>query len=137
MNALLGWIIAGALVLAGISGFIGYQMGQGSERTRCERDTAQATIEPAQKLAKRDAAVDAIGADTAQQRDTVTHDLTSRSHAAQTRIVTVEVPGDCTRVPDGIVREHDASRTYVNTQIRGGVRPTVAGTGAPGPDDAP
>lgn len=137
MNALLGWLIAGALVLAGISGAVGYRMGQGSERTRCERDTARAAVAPAQKLAKRDAAVDAIGTDTAQQRDTATHDLASRSHAAQTRIVTVEVPGPCTRVPDGIVREHQASRAYVNAQIRGGVRPATAGTGAPGPDDAP
>lgn len=137
MNALLGWVIAGALLLAGVSSGIGYWAGQGAERTRCQRDTATAAIEPAQKLAKRDAAIDTIGADTATQRAAGAYAITSRSHEVIERIRTVEVPGDCTAVPDDIVREHQATRAHVNAQIRGGVRPAADGPGAAGPVEAP
>jgi len=137
VNALLGWVVAGALVMASAAGGIGYWAGQGAERTRCQRDTASAAIAPAQKLAKRDAAIDAIGDDTATQRATGAYAITSRSHEVIERIRTVEVPGDCTAVPDDIVREHTATRAHVNAQIRGGVRPAADGPGAAGTDDAP
>jgi len=137
VNALLGWVVAGALVLAGAASGIGYWAGQGVERTRCQRDIATAAIAPAQKLAKRDAAIDAIGADTATQRTTGAYAITSRSHEVIERIRTVEVPGDCTAVPGDIVREHAATRAHVNAQIRGGVRPAAAGPGTAGSDDAP
>lgn len=137
MNGLLGWVIAGSLVLAGAAGGIGYWAGTSAERTRCQRDTATAAIAPAQALATRDAAIDTIGADTATERATGTYAITSRSHEVIERIRTVEVPGDCTVVPAGIVREHQATRAHVNAQIRGGVRPTADEPGTAGPDVAP
>ncbi|MDR7193365.1 hypothetical protein [Luteimonas terrae] len=137
MNAILGWLIAGALGLATLTGGLGYWAGKRAERTACERDTATAAIAPAQKLAKRDAAIDSIADDTATQRATGAYAITSQSHEVIERIRTVEVPGDCTRVPDGIVREHTATRADVNAQIRGSVRPATAGPGAASPDIAP
>jgi hypothetical protein len=131
------WSIVGALLLLIAACFGSFKYGQHVEGLACMAAAGTQAASTAQANADNSAAVDAIGADTADRYATDAHANRTAAHDAVERLRTVYVAADCRDVPADVLHQHAATRARINASIRGGVRPAPAGTDSTGTSDAP
>lgn len=124
----LGVVLGSLLALAGAftAGYVvrGWKDGAAAGRAATTTEAAEDT---------RDFNIEAIGTAAGAAAAAAVNQNRSDTDASTQRIRTVVVPGDCARVPDGIVRELAEAAADTNAALGVGVRPGAAGAGA-GPD---
>lgn len=125
------WLAIVLVLAASVGG--GYWWGYSAAANSCAARGGNAKDKIERVEDRRDANVDAIGADTAGKVAAGVNQNRGSTDESAERIRTVYVPGDCRAVDPDILRELRAARDDANAALGVGVRPDPAGAPAARP----